>query len=129
MKEIRYASLLHDFGKVGVREEVLTKARKLYPAQMEVIRSRFDFARRTLQAESSERKLRYLLENGREEYAKKLPQFESELGRATERTGPLRGIHPRRPTNRRCCRRERLKCWARLPKGSSAAWMERRARC
>ena len=37
MKEIRYASLLHDFGKVGVREEVLTKARKLYPEQMEVI--------------------------------------------------------------------------------------------
>ncbi len=48
MKEIRYASLLHDFGKVGVREEVLVKARKLYPAQMDVICSRFDFARRTL---------------------------------------------------------------------------------
>src|SRR5437667_2560125 len=31
MKEIRYASLLHDFGKVGVREEVLVKAKKLYP--------------------------------------------------------------------------------------------------
>ena len=29
MKEIRYASLLHDFGKVGVREEVLVKAKKL----------------------------------------------------------------------------------------------------
>ncbi len=79
MKEIRYASLLHDFGKVGVREDVLTKARKLYPAQMEVIGSRFDFVRRTLQAESGERKLRYLLENGREEYTKQLPQFECEL--------------------------------------------------
>ena len=32
MREIRYASLLHDFGKVGVREEVLVKAKKLYPA-------------------------------------------------------------------------------------------------
>ena len=31
MREIRYASLLHDFGKVGVREEVLVKAKKLYP--------------------------------------------------------------------------------------------------
>ena len=30
MKEIRYASLLHDFGKVGVRERVLVKADKLY---------------------------------------------------------------------------------------------------
>ena len=31
MKEIRYAALLHDFGKVGVREDVLVKAKKLYP--------------------------------------------------------------------------------------------------
>ena len=37
IKEIRYASLLHDFGKVGVREEVLVKAHKLYPAQMDVV--------------------------------------------------------------------------------------------
>src|SRR5439155_20070927 len=29
-KELRFAALLHDFGKVGVREEVLVKARKLY---------------------------------------------------------------------------------------------------
>ena len=28
MRELRYASLLHDFGKVGVREEVLVKAKK-----------------------------------------------------------------------------------------------------
>ncbi len=47
MKEIRYASLLHDFGKVGVREEVLIKARKLYPAQMAVILWPLYFARRT----------------------------------------------------------------------------------
>jgi HD-GYP domain-containing protein (c-di-GMP phosphodiesterase class II) len=79
MKEIRYASLLHDFGKVGVREEVLVKARKLYPAQMDVICSRFDFARRTLQAESAERKLRYLLENGRDEFLKVAAWFDAEL--------------------------------------------------
>jgi HD-GYP domain-containing protein (c-di-GMP phosphodiesterase class II) len=79
MKEIRYASLLHDFGKVGVREEVLIKARKLYPAQMDVIRSRFDFARRTFQAEIGERKIQYLMEKGREEFMKMLPRFDSEL--------------------------------------------------
>jgi HD-GYP domain-containing protein (c-di-GMP phosphodiesterase class II) len=79
MKEIRYASLLHDFGKVGVREEVLTKAQKLFPEQMELITSRFDFARRTLQAEMSEKKLRYLLERGREEFLSKQPHFDSEL--------------------------------------------------
>ena len=50
MREIRYASLLHDFGKVGVPEEVLVKATKLYPAQIELIRQRFAFVRRTLEA-------------------------------------------------------------------------------
>jgi HD-GYP domain-containing protein (c-di-GMP phosphodiesterase class II) len=79
MKEIRYASLLHDFGKVGVREEVLTKARKLYPSQLDVIRGRFDFARRTLQAENGERKLHCLLEKGRDEFLKMLPQFDAQL--------------------------------------------------
>jgi len=45
MRELRYASLLHDFGKVGVREEVLVKAKKLYPAQLEVIQQRFGLVR------------------------------------------------------------------------------------
>lgn len=37
IKEIRYASLLHDFGKVGVREQVLVKAKKLQPERLERI--------------------------------------------------------------------------------------------
>src|SRR5439155_1442707 len=37
LREIRYAGLLHDFGKVGVREQVLVKAKKLYPLQLELI--------------------------------------------------------------------------------------------
>jgi len=40
MREIRYASLLHDFGKVGVREQVLVKAKKLDPSQLEIILQR-----------------------------------------------------------------------------------------
>ncbi len=44
MRELRYAAVLHDFGKVGVREEVLVKARKLSPAAFAVLRVRFDQA-------------------------------------------------------------------------------------
>jgi HD-GYP domain-containing protein (c-di-GMP phosphodiesterase class II) len=40
LREIRYASLLHDFGKVGVREQVLVKAKKLDPSQLEMILQR-----------------------------------------------------------------------------------------
>lgn len=79
MKEIRYASLLHDFGKVGVREEVLVKARKLYPAQLDVIQQRFQFVKRSMQAEKLQSKLDYILEKGREEYLATLPKFDAEL--------------------------------------------------
>jgi HD-GYP domain-containing protein (c-di-GMP phosphodiesterase class II) len=41
-QELRYAALLHDFGKVGVRENVLVKANKLEPLELESVRARFD---------------------------------------------------------------------------------------
>ena len=45
MTELRYAALLHDFGKVGVREEVLVKAKKLHSHQLELVKQRFKYAR------------------------------------------------------------------------------------
>lgn len=50
--EIRYAALLHDFGKVGVREHVLVKANKFYPHELALVEQRFDYARKSLEAES-----------------------------------------------------------------------------
>src|SRR5262249_32211411 len=58
IREIQYASLLHDFGKIGVREHVLVKAKKLFPPDLLAIRRRFDFVIRTLEAELYQRKLR-----------------------------------------------------------------------
>ncbi len=69
VREIRYASLLHDFGKVGVREQVLVKEKKLYPLQLETLRNRFEFAMKTAENEANRRKLEYLLEHGREAFA------------------------------------------------------------
>lgn len=45
MKEIEYASLLHDFGKLGVREQVLVKAKKLYNWEFELLLERFEHIR------------------------------------------------------------------------------------
>ncbi|MCA1734039.1 MAG: GAF domain-containing protein, partial [Acidobacteria bacterium] len=68
VRELRYASLLHDFGKVGVREKVLIKEKKLYPLQMDLIRGRFEFLIRSVEATAQERKMQYLLEKGRDGY-------------------------------------------------------------
>ncbi|HAN74933.1 MAG TPA: phosphohydrolase [Planktothrix sp. UBA8402] len=72
LQELRYAALLHDFGKVGVPEAILTKPKKLYPRQLEVIRHRFALAQRTLEVESIQRKYEHLLQHS----AQKLPQEE-----------------------------------------------------
>ena len=54
LRELRYAALLHDFGKVGVREHVLVKARKLEPDARRLVRARFDQARLSAAAEAWE---------------------------------------------------------------------------
>lgn len=64
LRQLEYASLLHDFGKIGVREQVLVKAKKLYPWQMELLRSRFDLLHRTAQVQMLERKNELYARNG-----------------------------------------------------------------
>jgi HD-GYP domain-containing protein (c-di-GMP phosphodiesterase class II) len=64
IKEIRYASLLHDFGKVGVREHVLVKAKKLYPGQIDHIEARFDVVKKDIFAKYQSAKLEYVIKNG-----------------------------------------------------------------
>lgn len=51
LREIKYASLLHDFGKIGVRENVLVKADKLYPHELEGIKYRFQLIRKHLESQ------------------------------------------------------------------------------
>jgi HD-GYP domain-containing protein (c-di-GMP phosphodiesterase class II) len=57
LKQIEYAALLHDFGKVGVRENVLVKAKKLYDHEKELLLARFDFIRRDIEAELGRKKI------------------------------------------------------------------------
>jgi response regulator RpfG family c-di-GMP phosphodiesterase len=65
MKELRYAALLHDFGKVGVREEVLVKAKKLYPLQYSRLLDRFDYIRRDIEARIAQQKVELLISRPR----------------------------------------------------------------
>ncbi len=51
LRTIKYASLLHDFGKIGVRENVLVKADKLYPHELQDIKHRFRLVQKNLESQ------------------------------------------------------------------------------
>ncbi|HXF94929.1 MAG TPA: HD domain-containing phosphohydrolase [Gemmatimonadales bacterium] len=76
IRELRYAALLHDFGKVGVREQVLVKAKKLYPHDLALIRQRHAFIRRTAEREFWRRRAEYLERHGPEGYERFLGALE-----------------------------------------------------
>lgn len=81
LKQLEYAGVLHDFGKVGVREKVLVKAKKLYEEDLRAIRMRFAFIRRSLEGDHAERKLRMALELAREELPLRFSDADAELAR------------------------------------------------
>jgi HD-GYP domain-containing protein (c-di-GMP phosphodiesterase class II) len=85
VREIRYASLLHDFGKVGVREQVLVKEKKLYPQQIEIVRGRFEFVMKSAENEANRRKIDYLLQNGRDGYEAFCARIDAELQSEVEK--------------------------------------------
>jgi len=49
IKEIRYASLLHDFGKVGVKENVLLKANKLHESRFQYLLLKIEWQKQMLE--------------------------------------------------------------------------------
>jgi HD-GYP domain-containing protein (c-di-GMP phosphodiesterase class II) len=50
IEEVRYAALLHDFGKVAVQEKYLRKGKKLYASQAIAIRQRFAYILKSIEA-------------------------------------------------------------------------------
>ena len=57
LEELRYAALLHDFGKVAVEENYLKKEKKLYASKMIALRQRFAYITKALEAEYLRRRL------------------------------------------------------------------------
>jgi len=90
LRQIQYAGMLHDFGKVGVRERVLVKPKKLYEEELRAIQARFGYMRKCLEAEALERKLRLCEQLGVAEAAARYPEIDAELARRrTELTEAL----------------------------------------
>jgi len=79
LTQIEYAALLHDFGKVGVREHVLVKAKKLYEHERELILQRFQLIKRGYKIEGLESKVRYLTEATREQVAEQLAAVDRDV--------------------------------------------------
>lgn len=91
IRELEYASLLHDFGKIGVREEVLVKAKKLYPFQLENIRERVRNAKAAARIAVLEQRIRGAIdEDGArkllEEHGARLDSYWTSICEANEPT-------------------------------------------
>ncbi len=78
LREIKYAGLLHDFGKVGVREKVLVKARKLYEHDLESVKQRYAFIHRTEEREFFRKRTEYLESKGRAGYAEQVKTLQQQ---------------------------------------------------
>ena len=78
IQELHYASVLHDFGKIGVPEKVLVKEKKLYPGQMELIQKRFLYIMKALELEGTRKKLEFVLRNGNQNYEELFSQIDEE---------------------------------------------------
>lgn len=68
LRELRYAGLLHDVGKVGVREQVLVKAKKLFPDGLALIEQRYAYLVRSLEWRLATERAEHLEAQGRDGY-------------------------------------------------------------
>lgn len=88
LREIRYAALLHDVGKIGVREHVLTKAKKLQPHQLDIIKQRFHYASLSMVWEAYRPLLDELEEGlGVEQFRARRREIEHRLAAERDRLG------------------------------------------
>jgi hypothetical protein len=104
VRELRYAGLLHDFGKVGVREQVLVKEKKLYPHDLEIIRHRFAYLLQAADLTFERERAALLLRGGRDAHDDALERLSAARRNARcrlPRTSaaavaqtPRRAVHP-----------------------------------
>jgi HD-GYP domain-containing protein (c-di-GMP phosphodiesterase class II) len=79
MKQLRYAGLLHDFGKVSVREEVLVKQNKLSPVLGAQVQGRFSMIRILLRLAAAEARTAAVAKEGVDGSAAEVARIDQEL--------------------------------------------------
>ncbi len=84
MTEIRYAALLHDFGKIGVREAVLVKPHKLAQDRLEIIRYRFALQKERARSAALQEELE-LLHHGADDFDQRKREIRARLVREEAR--------------------------------------------
>jgi HD-GYP domain-containing protein (c-di-GMP phosphodiesterase class II) len=80
--ELDYAAILHDFGKVGVREEVLLKAEKLFAWELRDIEYRFRLAAMQVALEDAAGRI------SPAEASARMRQLQRDLARVRQLNGP-----------------------------------------
>ncbi len=81
IKEVRYAGLLHDFGKIGVREKILIKTHKLDPYYFEGVRDRLILLKSEREKACAEQKLAFLMDLPRAEALELMRECDEEMQR------------------------------------------------
>jgi HD-GYP domain-containing protein (c-di-GMP phosphodiesterase class II) len=93
LRELRYAALLHDFGKVAVREQVLVKQKKLYPAGLDAVRRRFEYAMQAADLAFERERADFLLAFGPARYSEAVEELErTRRRRRAELAGYLEAV-------------------------------------
>lgn len=81
LRELSYAGMLHDFGKIGVREKILTKSHKLEPTYFQGVRDRLIILARDKEKEGADKKIALLLELPREQALSEIQKIDEETRR------------------------------------------------
>ena len=79
--QLRYASLLHDFGKVSVNDEILTKSKKLFPYELDNLIARYKFIKKSIEADYYKNCCDYISNNGYDKYLSVKQEMENDFNK------------------------------------------------
>ncbi len=86
LRALNYAGQLHDFGKIGVREAILTKSHKVEPQHFQTIKDRLLLRRGTLEKQAAQGQVQVLLGHPR---AQALPLLDGIQARLDEEVAAI----------------------------------------